>query len=372
MFRQGKRGRFAGVALLLVSISPAGNSAADRIPPSGRQCGSAWTFVPSPNQGTESNYLTGVAAISDTDAWAVGYSDSPTSGHDPLTMHWDGISWTVVPTPAGGPLNGVAAVSSDDVWAVGNDSIRHWDGVQWTVVLPTGEHLLAVDPLSSSDAWAVGYSLQSAAEHWDGTTWSIIPTPPIGSSSILWGVQAADATDVWAVGGYVDNSNVNRTLTMHWDGIAWSIVPSPSPPPAIANLLAVAVAASDDVWAVGSAAVGSNSRHLSEHWNGTSWTSIPTAIIRTRVNNALNGVVALSTNDVWTVGSAGTGPKTLTEHWNGVGWTVVPSPSPGGKYGNYLRALAADDAGTHLWAVGYSRSAFGSPFTSLVEEVCPA
>ena len=57
-----------------------------------------------------------------------------------LTIHWDGSSWTIVPSASSGTLNGVAAVASNDVWAVGSivvgsdqTLIEHWNGSQWQV-----------------------------------------------------------------------------------------------------------------------------------------------------------------------------------------------------------------------------------------------
>ncbi len=52
---------------------------------------------------------------------------------------------------------------------------------------------------------------------------------------------------------------------------------------------------------------------------------------RVRSSNFLNGVAAVSANDMWAVGdyeSSGSLLQTLTEHWNGTVWSVVPSPSP--------------------------------------------
>src|SRR5215467_9326066 len=46
--------------------------------------------------------------------------------------------------------------------------------------------------------------------------------------------------------------------------------------------------------------------------------------------NALFGVSAIASNDVWAVGefSSVSAGQTLVEHWNGVSWSVVASPSP--------------------------------------------
>src|SRR5437764_621866 len=57
-------------------------------------CDPVWSVVSSPNVGTSSNVLNGVAVVSANDVWAVGYYSGGT-----LIEHWDGTSWSVVPSP---------------------------------------------------------------------------------------------------------------------------------------------------------------------------------------------------------------------------------------------------------------------------------
>ena len=67
----------------------------------------------------------------------------------------------------------------------------------------------------------------------------------------------------------------------------------------------------------------------------------------------LPGVVALSSNNVWSVGEAlqsGHLSRTLTEQWNGTSWVMVQSPNLGADH-NELFAVDATPSGT-LWAVG--------------------
>src|SRR5438552_4123879 len=119
-------------------------------PPTTPACQPAWSLINSPNPGSYSNYLEAVTAISTSDVWAVGEYDtggmhqtlaehhrgvrfdredagSNTSGissgvYQTLIEHWDGTSWSVIPSPNVGTndneLYGVAAVSSNDIWAV--------------------------------------------------------------------------------------------------------------------------------------------------------------------------------------------------------------------------------------------------------------
>jgi len=66
------------------------------------------------------------AAIADNDIWAVGVSNPDTSNSAPVAVHFDGTSWSVVPTPTvmqPASLAGVAAVASNDVWAVGYQTV---------------------------------------------------------------------------------------------------------------------------------------------------------------------------------------------------------------------------------------------------------
>jgi hypothetical protein len=71
--------------------------------------------------------LESLAPLAANDVWAAGTYLDDTRDFAPVALveHWDGHSWTIVPTP--GPadptgfeaLHGIAAVSASDVWAVG-------------------------------------------------------------------------------------------------------------------------------------------------------------------------------------------------------------------------------------------------------------
>jgi hypothetical protein len=70
-------------------------------------------------------------------------------------------------------------------------------------------------------------------------------------------------------------------------------------------------------------------------------------------------VAAISSTDVWAVGSSAPAPKgeatTLTEHWNGSAWSIVKSPDASNAAtlgGDQLTAVAAVSS-ADIWAVGY-------------------
>ena len=88
--------------------------------------GTAWTVVPMAQPGTNTPTIGAVTAISATNAWAVGEDIGATSavGGSTLIEHWNGTSWSIVPSPTPGAdpgLTGVAARGSGDVYAVGSN-----------------------------------------------------------------------------------------------------------------------------------------------------------------------------------------------------------------------------------------------------------
>ena len=106
--------------------------------------GTQWSIVPSPSPDTQLNELRGVAALSANDVWAVGYRGG-TQNETPLEtliLHWDGTRWRQVPSPnvpvGANQLSGITAISANDIWAVGSAGgaplTMHWNGNAWSVV----------------------------------------------------------------------------------------------------------------------------------------------------------------------------------------------------------------------------------------------
>jgi hypothetical protein len=290
------------------------------------------------------------AAIADKDIWAVGTTNLDTTSDTPLAVHFNGTSWSAVPTPilkARANLDGVAAVASNDVWAVGAQDIsstgfaepliEHWDGTSWSVVpspkLKQDGVLNAVTAISTNNVWAVGFFDNfsgNLVEHWDGTSWSVVSSPAFsGTNDILYGISADASNDVWAVG------NSNGGLILHFDGSSWSRTVLPSPRYGFRALYGDTALSPSDVWAVGAIKSGNNSRPgaLIEHWNGTGWGFVPNPTI----GGNLRSIAAISTNDIWAVGTTG------IEHWNGASWSLLTFPS--GVSGE-LAAVAALSDGT--------------------------
>jgi hypothetical protein len=81
--------------------------------------GSTWSQVQSPNPSAAGDWLSGVTARSDTDAWAVGGFGKPGNKAHALVLHWNGSKWSTTRTP-GLQLHGVAAApGTRQVWVAG-------------------------------------------------------------------------------------------------------------------------------------------------------------------------------------------------------------------------------------------------------------
>lgn len=88
------------------------------------------------------------------------------------------------------------------------------------------------------------------------------------------------------------------------------------------------------------------------------WTVVPSPNPG-QERNILNGVCAISTNNVWTVGYYDQQPSfTLTQRWDGVNWTTISSPNHSVQY-NVLNAVQGLSS-NNVYAVGYY-SVIGTP-----------
>lgn len=325
--------------------------------------------------GTSSNQLLGISAAVSDDIWAVGALGQ--FNPKALTLHYNGDRWRRVKAPAppeGTQLNDVVSIAADDAWAVGQTNpgdfgkavALHWDGERWRRVrVPqsgnqyASPRLLAVDAIGPDDVWAVGaYDVGSFPEtvllHWNGTRWRLADSSGCMSTGGLSGVTFIAPDDGWAVG---------QASICHWNGRRWTLVPSPQPRGNYFEInypyQDVSGAASDDVWAVGTVVFDFGQYvdfgSFAVHWDGSAWQRVdnPSGV-------GINGVEAITTNDVWAVGRDSFGP--LIVHWNGGSWTDVPTPDR--EDGVELEGITR--AGSELWDAGRSLAA-DDGFRSLVQ-----
>jgi hypothetical protein len=345
------------------------------------------TVDPSPATVPFSNMFNAVAARTGGDAWAVGDFHGPNEddGLVMLAERWNGTAWAQVATPNvvhfDEKLNAVSPAAANDVWAVGSTNrtafahtdplAAHWDGASWTIVptpMTTGgakSILFGVANLGGGTAWAVGRSAGNRAliERWNGTAWTIVPVPdpvaPAGttfSGSTLTGVSARAANDIWAVGTFSaakGTTSNSFTLTVHWNGSAWAVVPSPNPATASPvngvrqTLNGVVAIAPNDAWAVGNTVDTVSGSFLPDkatamHWNGATWSVVP--LPNLGGGSLLASVTANSPTSVWAAGNGS------IVHWNGTSWGLEATPAGD----PLLKGISAvPGSATEVWAAGF-------------------
>ncbi len=358
---------------------------------------SIFSIQSSPNPTTQ-NTLNAVAALSATDVWAVGYkNDNNLNDSRTLTMHFDGTSWKTVPSPnpgntpqcqgnnTGNVISALAAVAPDDVWAVGlfftcstllKPMTLHWNGTSWKVVptplLRTNDNsaFTSVVALATNNVYAVGYqpasngAVLTLIEHWNGTVWSVVPSPNANNTgNVLAAVTANSPTDIWAVGDKVAPGVPVETLVEHFDGTNWSVIPSPN---VITTgslsqnvLTSVRAGSSTDVTAAGFVLDSSQQRELTmiQHWDGTAWSIVPSPNQSSAAGslNTLHSVTAISGTDLYAAGffaDAATGgqQQTLIVHFDGSTWSIVPTPTRG--LAQQLNGIFAIPGEPNVWSVG--------------------
>jgi hypothetical protein len=369
-------------------------------------CNSSWNAVASPNVTSGRNILAGIAANAPNDVWAVGFYVNSSGVYQTLAEHWDGTAWGVVATPNVGPGNNlftaVTAIGPSDVWAVGfwrpggsntyaQPLTEHWNGNGWTVI-PTpnapssSAPLYSVSADASNDVWAVGIAIawpgdpnlgpraHAYAFQWKGNGWTSVPTAtvvaPFGGPGVdvmgLNGVKVLGPNNAYAVGDgqdYTGSSPVGPDMAFmeHWDGTSWSQVSIPAH--SNGDFLIDIQGTASDLWAVGGENLSFGSREdrvLIEHWTGGNWTEgAPQAPPPPDQSANFFALGYLSTNNVYAVGtSASWDPitnaetdRTLIERWNGTDWSQLSSVNPTGSDGiNAIAAISASD----VWAAGFS------------------
>ncbi len=143
----------------------------------------------------------------------------------------------------------------------------------------------------------------------------------------------------------------------------WRLVSNPNPGAGENMLQGVVALSVNDAWAVGSYdnQSGAKSYTLIEHWNGKQWHVVQSPSPGSN-SNGLTSVTATGPDDIWAAGafsnnSSNLDGQALIEHWNGKQWSVIQNP-PGSDQ-NFLAgitALAAND----IWAVGSGNGGKGT------------
>jgi hypothetical protein len=303
-----------------------------------------WTVVTPQGLIDSGNTLAGSFAVSNTDAWVVGYYNNTTSDV-PLALQWNGTDWSAVPTPAPSgsypdwEFTDVAASSTTDAWAVGveldgrltNSLYEHWNGTAWSVVSgPNEGKIRAVLDFSPTNAWAFANNL--TVLHWNGTAWSV----DSGAIDSLQ-VSADSPDDIW---GVAEDDQV-----IHYNGTAWTSTTLSVA--ADGGFDSVVAFSPTDVWIAGTTGTAA----LLEHFNGTSWQqeTLPSSITAT---DGVELIAGLSDSDIWAF-SVNSEAQPVLANWNGSSWTTYASPIPASLVQiTFLRSAAISP--NYVWLFGSS------------------
>ena len=348
---------------------------------------SGWYIATTPGTGAD-DVLLGSTCANAFQCWGVGISITNINSNgsfSPLVETWNGTAWALgaqPPLPAndGGGLFDISCIGGSDCWAVGallsengnsnptGTLIEHWNGSSWSIVpSPTpvgagvvGAILQSVSCTSSSNCFAVGFAtddngqnLNDVIERWDGAAWNIVPGGATGQTyDQLSTVQCLAADDCWAVGNagpaqqspnflpIFPGAVGDQGLIEHWDGTSWSVTPSATyPSPAGGYLYGLACATATDCWASGSVTdpiSGDASGLLMEHWDGSAWADVSASVPGSANPGILSSISCLSSVQCWAVGSLGSfgggggsgfQPQAFIDNWNGSSWSIDPSPN---------------------------------------------
>lgn len=286
--------------------------------------------------------LLSVAGVPGTDhAWAVGYSDAPSTA--PVIAYYDGSSFHAEPAPHpawGAELATVAPVpGTSQAWAGGLSCqagecpapyLLHLRDGRWSPVTlpPTGSDALLYSVAASSpdDVWAGGEWCNPFCEpmlfRLHHGRWTIQNLPGSGADFTIYAVVDASPDDVWAFGaGY------QGAVAWRFDGSRWRRTPLPDNGPDTDVAAAAAVPGTPDVWAAGDGSGGP----LVVQWNGELWRQVP--VPSSPLFPSLNAVAASSPLNAWVAGdgySENGLPSALMLRWDGVRWSqaTVPDPAP--------------------------------------------
>jgi hypothetical protein len=318
--------------------------------------GRDWQVQSTPNpDNVPDNVLSGVSCTSSTACTAVGKSTTNFLTPQALIERWNGSNWEIQPSvgpvgASGSSLTGVSCANRTTCTAVGNYVAKstkaggtlaeQWDGLTWTVQPTPGQSLDVFDAVSCATANActavghTGLSVPTIAR-WDGSTWlsETAATPSSAFETTLVGVSCPTRATCVAIGSalYTSGGGPNLSVVERWNGAEWTLQASFNPTGATAHgLTAVSCATNRDCMAVGYAFDAAGQRNpLAEEWNGTTWTvqstPRPTGALDSYFSGVSCSAVRACTAVGFSVDSAGA-QITLIERWNGSNWSIQSSP----------------------------------------------
>lgn len=246
-----------------------------------------------------------------------------------------------------------------------------------TVAQNTGfpVNLYGVDALNATHVWAAGDNC--TVLFYDGASWTKDANVPAGCAANLKGVGIPDKDDAWAVGanGLVLECTANCDVaTATWSALASGTLsttaPAPSAGPTPPNFAAVWAADADHVYAAGTTAGGAGQiwscvASGMESCTGSTvgsgngqapWTNI-TPTVPSVATTRLTGIAGSGANEVFVVGSGGTVLLCTGNACTATTWNSLTGSGIPPNTVNFAGAFAAD--ANDVYAVGANGSGAG-------------
>ncbi len=361
-----------------------------------RLSGHRWTVEKTPDvAGRTGDSLSAVRCTSSTACTAVGYSSDKSLNAVPLTVVWNGHSWSSqrVPHPSGVPssqLTGLSCPTTKTCSAVGASFpanlpalalAERRNGHSWTIEkaaegkIQPGNALASVSCPSATTCVAVGqyeafgvqetnYPLVAVLTN---GTWRL-SRPAVQKNATageLDEVSCASTTSCLALGSVTVPGGLLGTqvsIAESWNGTSWSVISPPSPTSIDGITLSGVACTTGGCQVVG---LGSDQNSgltvpIAARWTGSSWTEQTAAVPSGSTYADLHAVSCPAANNCTAVGQyydASADAHPFAEVWNGTTWQLQAMPDVTGGSdveptavacragGNCLVLGSADDQG---------------------------
>jgi hypothetical protein len=216
--------------------------------------GQSWQpfTMPDSNVGA-SGFGVVVGTSSASNTWIFGSSAFPSNTGYGVHVTDSGVTETALPASGGIAFNGAAVFAPNDAWAFGvtgdffnavfSAYAAHYDGQTWTE-LPTPPVVPnSVSALSADNLWILGETSFTtpgeAMAHWTGSGWAVVPIPdaaglklPAGTVFQPINILANSPNDVWVTAGLLTTCPPcgfgSGVLLLHWNGNGWHSVDVPA------------------------------------------------------------------------------------------------------------------------------------------------
>lgn len=270
--------------------------------------------------------LLSVWGTSATDVYAVGGDAG--DGRGPAVVHFDGTSWTRLPTGQQGNLWWVFGFPNGPIYMGGDGGmiLRYQGGSFTRMTTPGNNAVFGIWGAAPNDLWAVGGAIGGASGGFawrlaGGDTWVVAPGFPgdIAATDVLWKIYGRSASDAWMIG--------TNGKAVQWDGTSLA-----EKPIGVGESLFTVHADAQRFVAVGGFGTGKILENDGSGWHDASPSGAPGLI-----------GVCLSEHGSYAVGQEG---AIYTR--GGSGWSAVPL---GFNLDESLHSVWVDPSGG-VWAVG--------------------